>query len=670
MAEAGRPLSQRSVASLRAGLEAEGRYEPKIAVALAEEGLRRSAAGNVEDELWFLAALARAWTALRGFDKAMVHADRGVALASDLRHLGERLAFQAQRIDILLDADRHGEAGLALRGLTVALQTEVARDPRPAIKALQGRVLRQSGTVAYNHSRLPDAMALYTQALQVFDGLGDGNGQALALNDIARVQMLSGKLAEAEGSGRKALAIAERMRDENLQATLHLTLANVYGTMGDADRQIGEMKQAQALAERAGNARVTQTCMVNLADAYLTRKDYPACLRLSEAALAFSRGAHDRTSEAVCLVNHGIALNRLGRGTEGMSEVLAGIAIFKAIGSTSYLPEVTGALAEEWAFNRDFRKAFEAHVAFKTLSDGILKAENQKRTAEITASYESDRQEQRIAVLVMEQRGQRITRNLWGLAAVLAVGALTALLVGRRRLSAANDSLQEMSLRDPLTGLHNRRYLSARIEEDVAQINRLHRNAHHPANSLAGASNVDVAFLLIDIDHFKQVNDTFGHHSGDAVLQQVAAILIRAMRDSDTVVRWGGEEFFVVAKHTDRESAFLVSERIRMAVEAHVFDLGNGVTTRNTCSVGFACYPFSSLAPSVVPWSKVAEISDQCLYAAKASGRNLCVGVHSVHRNDLGLAQRVEGAVNVAELVADGTLKAMVTGDAAITWPR
>jgi diguanylate cyclase (GGDEF)-like protein len=132
---------------------------------------------------------------------------------------------------------------------------------------------------------------------------------------------------------------------------------------------------------------------------------------------------------------------------------------------------------------------------------------------------------------------------------------------------------------------------------------------------------------MVDIDHFKLVNDQYGHTAGDQVLQQVAEILRGATRDSDTVVRWGGEEFLVVARNAARRESAILAERVRAQLAEHVFTLEDGTTLRRTCSVGFTFYPFVPTVPNLLSWEQVLDIADHCLYAAKRGGRNAWVGL-------------------------------------------
>ena len=270
------------------------------------------------------------------------------------------------------------------------------------------------------------------------------------------------------------------------------------------------------------------------------------------------------------------------------------------------------------------------------------------------------------------------------LASLLAVAGLVSWRVGalRRRnltlqkmveertseLNRVNEQLRSQSLTDPLTGLKNRRYLGACMTEDVAQVKRVYRSVVTGQKDRLQL-NIDLIFLMVDIDFFKSVNDRYGHGVGDLVLQQVASIIREKTRDTDTVVRWGGEEFLVVARNAAREDAHLLAERIRSGIEAHHFDLGNGVTIRKTCSVGFSFYPFNMDDPDMFHWEKIVDLADHCLYAAKRSGRNAWVGLYSGDEADRdSLTKDID--LQVERLVQQGKIriKTSLPDGARIAW--
>lgn len=188
-------------------------------------------------------------------------------------------------------------------------------------------------------------------------------------------------------------------------------------------------------------------------------------------------------------------------------------------------------------------------------------------------------------------------------------------------LRCSNLVLQEASLTDPLTGLRNRRYFSATIEADVGQTLRSHTDRHDPHTR-------DLVFYLIDADNFKEINDQYGHDVGDSVLTEMARRLSSSIRHSDVLVRWGGEEFLIVSRYTDRNEAELLARRVLSAVADIPFHVGaGGQTMRRTCSMGWAAFPWFLDDPRAVSYEEVLTIADRGLNRAKQSGKNCAVGM-------------------------------------------
>jgi len=153
----------------------------------------------------------------------------------------------------------------------------------------------------------------------------------------------------------------------------------------------------------------------------------------------------------------------------------------------------------------------------------------------------------------------------------------------------------------------------------------------------------------VDIDHFKQVNDTWGHEAGDAVLEQFSRVLQDAARGQDIVVRWGGEEFLVVLYGADEEGLAAFGERLRRRVEARAFLLPGGGTLARTCSVGLVRCPFYGPGELALDLDQLVSLADLGLIAAKRGGRNRCVLVRPGLRPPAG---REEAARALASLEA------------------
>ena len=243
-----------------------------------------------------------------------------------------------------------------------------------------------------------------------------------------------------------------------------------------------------------------------------------------------------------------------------------------------------------------------------------------------------------------------------------------------RALEEKSRVLEQASISDPLTGLHNRRFLTEHIEGALSASLRRAVTAGADAGGglggLGGVSGVDAGggshgetdtdtlFFLIDVDHFKRINDAHGHAAGDAVLVQLAQRLKVAMRDSDDVVRWGGEEFLAVAHDTHRARADELAERLRACVADAPFRLPDGRPVAMSCSVGHACWPFLPGHPHALDWLAVVNLADVGLLTAKRLGRNAWVGLHAA------ATARPEGLA--ARLAADPQL-ALRSGELSVT---
>ncbi|WP_230595942.1 ligand-binding sensor domain-containing diguanylate cyclase [Xanthomonas albilineans] len=188
-----------------------------------------------------------------------------------------------------------------------------------------------------------------------------------------------------------------------------------------------------------------------------------------------------------------------------------------------------------------------------------------------------------------------------------------------KALQEANQRLQEASFTDELTQLRNRRYLSLHISSDIALYRRMADDDQDMASSPACPG---MLFALIDIDHFKAINDNSGHHTGDAILQQMAQLLIKLTRKSDHVVRWGGEEFLLVMRSAPHENLTVAAERLCNAIAAHPFVFDHGNQGRVTCSIGMAEFPFVHDPDNQLGWEQLLVLADRALYQAKARGRN------------------------------------------------
>jgi len=169
-----------------------------------------------------------------------------------------------------------------------------------------------------------------------------------------------------------------------------------------------------------------------------------------------------------------------------------------------------------------------------------------------------------------------------------------------RQLERVLTKVEILAVTDPLTELYNRRYFEMMLEKEFNRTRRYQS---------------PTSCLMIDIDYFKSINDDYGHRVGDIVIKEVASVIKNCIRDSDTLARWGGEEYVVLLPETTKENAHIIATRINKAVASHKF---SNIHKQITVSIGIACIP----DPEIDTADKIIFKADIALYEAKGKGRN------------------------------------------------
>ena len=198
-----------------------------------------------------------------------------------------------------------------------------------------------------------------------------------------------------------------------------------------------------------------------------------------------------------------------------------------------------------------------------------------------------------------------------GIAAALLLLGIILFLISRLagRLSNAYSTIERMSITDDLTQVFNRRHFHTRLEEEIERARRY----DHP-----------LSLLLMDIDHFKAVNDRYGHQTGDEVLRTVAAIIRSKTRSADIVARYGGEEFVVLLPETKQETAKVTAEKLRTTIEQYPFTPENRSSIHVTASFGVSCLNLSDKNNTGIA-DRIVKMADDAMYQAKQEGRNRVV---------------------------------------------
>ena len=392
-------------------------------------------------------------------------------------------------------------------------------------------------------------------------------------------------------------------------------------------RQQPEVQQrdyeaALVIANAAGLKRNAMLLRANLSDAYIHEGRPADALAAIALALPVARQHRDFRTERLLLHNATMAKLALGRVAEAKLEMAHVLALWQKDTGPGQRQEALREFGDALARAGDSAGAIELFHQEDALSKQIRAANKAAAEAELRGRYDQDAQKRRIELLGRDNQlksaelaNQTLTRRLWmfGGAVLVLLGVLALMMY--RRMRELNSTLVEHeamlrahSERDALTGLANRRQF-----REVMRVR-------------GGERAFKGALLMVDVDHFKRVNDRHGHAAGDRVLVEVARRLSAAMRGDDLVARWGGEEFLVFAPNVQGAELDQLAERVRLAMNQAPVVLDNGTAIETTVSIGYAAFP---LPASHVPvtWEQAVNLADLSLYTAKNQGRNCAVGI-------------------------------------------
>jgi diguanylate cyclase (GGDEF)-like protein len=487
------------------------------------------------------------------------------------------------------------------------------------------RYLMTAGDIKERAGRLDDAVRLYLQAMALADASAPLWRRSDVRSSLAYTLYEAGQKERAHALNREAIAIARQAGDDMALSSAMTSEAIILTDSKDHDGELAALREAIEAAHRAGAKRDEILGLGNLADFYLKSGQYPTALEISERALPLAREVKSRGSEALALTNMGLALVSMHRKAEGLKAVQGALEISERTGAITTMADTYKELGTYLEKAGDLKEAFDAYRTHRRLADEVFKQEQQQAILELQESYDNERRNRELELLNRQGRlkeelllQRELEQRLWAVAAALALLSfgVIALLVQRGRranqlLASTNELLKVQSERDPLTGLANRRHFQ------------------HAMRQLAADGRLAGTFYLIDIDHFKQINDINGHAAGDAVLVEIARRLRATLREDDLVVRWGGEEFLVVVRALSPEQVEALAQRLLAAVgSAPVQTEGRPIAV--TSSIGFATFP---LEPGGVAlsWERAIELVDTAMYLAKAHGRNRAYGIRLLH---------------------------------------
>ncbi len=503
--------------------------------------------------------------------------------------------------------------------------------PADALTQLRMRAMRSLAAVLEGRGRYEDAVRLRHQYVALVDAHAPPWRQTEARNFLAGTLLSAGQRDAAMKLIDEALALTRQQGDILGEARVLTTMAVALGDAGDQARELQVMQRALELSRQARSREDEALSLGNLADHYLKTGRFEVAQSLANQALPLAREIGDPLVESLALANIGLSLIGQGKRDEGLEYARQSIAIDERIGALSdsvRFHEELGEYLERAGFQRDALQAYQRH---RRLNDELYGRDQQRAVLELQESYEHDQRERELELLQRENRLKQVQllnaelrQRVW--LASGAVGVLLVALVGAmlhrlrqagRQLTEGNALLQTQSERDPLTQLANRRYL---------------QRVMHPESG-GEPPPFEGSLLLVDLDHFKRVNDRHGHAAGDAVLVEVARRLTDTLRDADLVVRWGGEEFLIVAHELTQDQVQALAQRLLTAIGSAPVVLGDSTRLSISASIGYATFP-TEPTRLAVSWERALDLVDTALYLAKAHGRNLAYGVRAVHARD------------------------------------
>jgi diguanylate cyclase (GGDEF)-like protein len=478
------------------------------------------------------------------------------------------------------------------------------------------------------------AIRLREQQIQRARQAGDRRAAALAASRLSDIHFALGDADRAMAKAEDAWNDAVAAMSPWAEAEAKLSEAAAAERKGDHQRDRRARDQALAIARDAQSTGIERWVRINLADFALRHGEYAGALEMSRRSLALAEATQAREDIVSSLANTGFALLMLGRADDGRAHTDRAVALVERADRKAALALLLAEYGDYLARSGDHRRAVAAYQRERALRTEVGRSREAKIQHGMKAFYEAERQAQEVELLnrrnalqAVELDRQLLEQRFYAAMAVAALLALVVVLQLYRRqratargLEATNRTLAAAKDVDPLTGLYNRRHFHEMMRTMASHDRRQEGTPGAPQNAL----------LLLDLDHFKRINDRHGHSGGDAVLIEIARRMRGCLRDDDHVVRWGGEEFLVWATLRPADHVHDIAGRLLDAVGGAPVTVG-GEAIAVTTSIGYLAQP---LPPDGVElsWREAFDLADTALYLAKSQGRNRGCGIAALRR--------------------------------------
>ncbi|KKO48059.1 hypothetical protein VT06_13770 [Arsukibacterium sp. MJ3] len=522
----------------------------------------------------------------------------------------EFLVYQRELTAAVLKADR------------LELIVKQANTPRVRYYAhnLLGRLLRAD-------SQYEQALQHFTDALDAVIETDDQftlRRRSFLNYAIAQVYTDLKKWPEAKTLIDQLIVDAQKYQFQQFLPDLYLMQGFITAEQQDFTAAILSNTLGIAAAQANNQPDIELTFQNNLGSIYMEQENYSAAKQTLRLAATKAEQLNNNFISHSIDFNLGYIAVMEGNYDDGLSAMLTELDFFKNNDSKAQFEPTLGWLARAYGKAGKFQLQAATLQQQLTLRAEILTSEREQSVLELQNRYDTKAKSQLITILEQENNlkaqlldNQKLQQQLTGLFALVLIFAAILLYqlyrkvrLSNRKLREANKQLEFQSLRDPLTGLFNRRALQEHMQRRD-KFGRRQTDANEKAN----------AFLLLDIDFFKKINDNNGHAAGDEVLKQLSDRLSKVCREHDLVIRWGGEEFLLYLDNIAPEQVTGFCQRILEVIAGEPVPCDNKLITVSA-SGGFIHLPFAGIDEAELNWERALQIADMALYLSKVNGRN------------------------------------------------
>lgn len=532
-----------------------------------------------------------------------------------------RWQLRRAQVDHVLGRKLRGEQGMA----------EAAALLPPDDPLMQLELWAVQAVVSAHLGDLERATEIGLKAADLAARLGRYATQVDMLMTVMDANVQRGDMDRALVDSEEVLHIAQRIKYGYAIALLRGNQGYLYGQKKDFERLRAAMVEALEYAEGVpGLEDFLLTTLINLSAVHIHQGQPAQAIPYAERAEAVARKIGGEMSLAFAISNRGSAMARMGRVNAGLALMNEASVIAKdspdrratidLLNDKVNVLELVGRHAQALATLREV-VALTEQITTSERKEAIVELQekfaSERKTREISRlSSENARREAEVRVRTWQQRLWAAVAVALALGSVLLVQGLKRLRHRNRTLEVHNATLSEQSLHDPLTGVFNRRHFEVLMQEHSTRLQGRSRDRDYQAC---------VSLIALDIDLFKQINDTHGHSVGDVVLVEIAVRLQELLREKDAVIRWGGEEFVLLLPGTPPDGLLVVAERLLQAIGGRPVN-ASGIAVPVTASAGCVTWP----AYPGQHWQDALHIADLALYRAKATGRNRAVSINTV----------------------------------------